>query len=73
MYKSLGLPSEMVCEIGSWKNTSAFGAHYLRLGAALKAGNIISQSLVHRVPSCESVEQDRSCSPRPIMFLRFAV
>ena len=29
MYKSLGLSSEEVCEIGKWKNVGAFTSHYL--------------------------------------------
>ena len=33
MYKSLGFSSDEVCEIGKWKNTSAFTSHYLRLNA----------------------------------------
>ena len=37
MYKKLGLSSEEVCEIGKWKNTGAFTAHYLRVGASQKA------------------------------------
>ena len=36
-YKKLGLTSEEVCEIGRWKNTSAFTTHYLRIGAAASA------------------------------------
>jgi hypothetical protein len=63
MYKSLGLSSEMVCELGAWKNFEAFSKHYLRIGAALSAGKILSQQLVHRVPSWESAEQGRSSSP----------
>jgi hypothetical protein len=34
LYKELSLSSEMVCEIGRWKNQGAFTNHYLRLGAA---------------------------------------
>ena len=33
MYKSLGFTSEEVCELGKWKNVSAFTSHYLRLNA----------------------------------------
>jgi len=32
MFKSLGLDSEIVCELGGWKDTDAFTKHYLRLG-----------------------------------------
>jgi hypothetical protein len=63
MYKSLGLSSEMVCELGVWKKFEAFSKHYLRLGAALSAEKILSQELVHRVPSWESAEQGGSSSP----------
>ena len=63
MFKSLGLLSELVCELRGWKNATAFTAHYLRLGASEHAGSIISNSLVHKVPSCESDEGSGSCSP----------
>ena len=63
MYKRLGLSSEMVCELGGWKNTQAFAAHYLRLGASEQAAEVINRLLVHNDPSCYSEEQDRSCSP----------
>ena len=63
MFKSLGLSSEVVCELGRWKNPTAFTAHYLRLNAASKAQKSILERLVHRDPSSEGAEQDRSCSP----------
>jgi hypothetical protein len=63
MFKSLGLQSEVVCELGRWKNPVAFTAHYLRVNAAGKAQRSIIQNLVHRDPSSEGAEQDRSCSP----------
>ena len=63
MYKSMGLPSELVCELGSWKNSEAFSKHYLRLGAAVTAGNILSQKFVHTVPSSQSAEKGGSRSP----------
>ena len=63
MYKSLGLPSEVVCELGRWKNPTAFTEHYLRLGAANQAGVAIFRNLVHRDPSGNGAEQDRSCRP----------
>ena len=48
LYKALGLSSEAVCEIGQWKNFSAFQEHYLRLGAATQAADKIQQFLVHK-------------------------
>ena len=63
MFKSLGVPSEVVCELGRWKNPTAFTEHYLRLGAAEKAGWALDHFLVHRVPSGFEAEQDKSCSP----------
>ena len=62
MYKAIGLNSEEVCELGKWKNTSAFTSHYLRLGAPLVASQKIS-SIVHSVSSRQSVEPDWSRTP----------
>ena len=39
MYKSLGFTSEEVCELGKWKNVSAFTSHYLRLNATDEVGS----------------------------------
>ena len=64
MYKSLGLTSEIVCELGKWKNAGAFTSHYLRLGAAEVAGEVLSTNLVHTVSSWGSAEPERSPSPR---------
>ena len=64
MYKSLGLSSEYVCELGKWKNPTAFTAHYLRLGATEVAAQALSPLLVHTVSSSRSAEPDRSSSPR---------
>ena len=61
-YKKLGMTSEEVCEIGKWKNVGAFSAHYLRLGAAQRAGERLS-ALVHTVSPGQSAEPDRSRSP----------
>ena len=33
MFKVMGLSSEHVCELGQWKNVTAFTNHHLRLGA----------------------------------------
>jgi len=41
MFKDFGLPSEVVCELGSWKNADAFSKHYLRVGAAKTAKKVL--------------------------------
>ena len=48
MYKSLGLTSDVVCELGCWKNAEAFSKHYLRVGAVDTARQSISNFLVHK-------------------------
>ena len=63
MFKELGLSSEVVSEIGSWKNSEAFSKHYLRLGAAKQVSRVLVEKFVHRVPSCPSAEKGRSRSP----------
>ena len=63
LYKNLGLSSEQVCEIGQWKNFSAFQSHYLRLGAA-KAASLSLQSLVHSASPVDQVEPDWSRTPK---------
>ena len=63
LYKKLGLSSEQVCEIGKWKNASAFQAHYLRLGAAKAAGESIQKLGAQNSP-LESAEPDWSRTPR---------
>jgi hypothetical protein len=63
MYKTLGLSSEEVCEIGKWKNTGAFSSHYLRLGAPQQAGRRLER-FVHSVSSGEGAEPDKSRTPR---------
>ena len=62
MYKNLGLSSEQVCEIGQWKNSTAFQAHYLRLGARTTAAEEI-QRLVHIVSPRSEAEPERSRTP----------
>ena len=57
MYKGLGFTSEEVCELGKWKNVSAFTSHYLRLNSTDKVGSKISQ-MVHRVSTLSSAESD---------------
>ena len=63
MYKSLGLSSEMVTEIGRWKNFQAFHNHYMRLGAAKEAGKTVLSALVHKVSPGQRAESDRSRTP----------
>ena len=57
MYKSLGFTSEEVCELGKWKNVTAFTSHYLRLNATDKVGSKISQ-MVHTVSPLSSAKSD---------------
>ena len=66
MYKRLGLGSEQVCELGKWKNVQAFTDHYLRLGAAESAGNVLTASLdlgVHNVSPRECADSKESRTP----------
>ena len=63
MYKALGLSSEQVCELGQWKNPTAFTAHYLRLGAADSAASLLNPHLVHTVSSSDQVDPEWSHSP----------
>ena len=63
MYKDFGLPSEIVCELGAWKNSDAFSKHYLRLGAAKTVKKVLVEKFVHSVPSCQSAETGVSRSP----------
>ena len=63
MYKSLGLPSEQVCEIGGWKDVQSFSSHYLRLGAAKGAAASLQKNFVHRSSSQGSAEPDCSRTP----------
>ena len=62
MYKKMGLNSDIVCEVGKWKNLGAFQAHYLRLNAAESAGGALA-SFVHSVSPEGSAEPDRSRTP----------
>ena len=63
MYKQMGLTSEEVCEIGKWKNTGAFSAHYLRVGATKSASDRLKAFFVHNVSSRQSAEPDWSRIP----------
>ena len=62
MFKTLGLSSEEVCQLGKWKNVAAFTSHYLRLGACQHASQKISQ-IVHTVSLGQSADPDWSCTP----------
>ena len=57
MYKRLNFSSEEVCELGKWKNTQAFTAHYLRLGVAQQVKYRLGP-LVHRASPGEWAEPD---------------
>ena len=46
-YKRLELPSEVVAQIGWWKNVDAFSRFYLRLGAVDQAAEKV-EDLVHK-------------------------
>ena len=63
MFKKFGVSSEVVCELGAWKNSEAFAKNYLKIGAAQVAGSVLSQKLVHTVPSWQRAEKGGSSSP----------
>ena len=63
MMKKLGMSSEEVCEIGKWKNVTAFTSHYLRLNASHTLGTKISK-LVHKVSPLRSAEADLTWTTR---------
>ena len=63
MMKHLGLSSEVVCELGAWKNTEAFAKHYFQIGAAQTAASVLYLKFVHAVPSWSRAEHGGSCSP----------
>jgi hypothetical protein len=66
-YKSLGLTSEQVCEIGQWKNAQAFSAHYLRLNAAQSVQDRMAHFLprqgVHNISPGYCAQPEWSCTP----------
>ena len=65
LYKSWGLSSEHVCEVGRWKDHQAFRSHYLRLQATETVADAIRDRLgVHRVSSTVAAEPDCSAIPR---------
>ena len=64
MYKSLGLSTEHVCELGKWKNFQAFSNHYMRLDSSTVAGGVLAKFLVHNISPGISAEPDQSCTPR---------
>jgi len=51
------MKNEEVCEIGKWKNASAFTSHYLRLNATDKVGEKVT-AMVHKVSPLRSAESD---------------
>ena len=63
MFKKLGLTSEEVCEVGKWKNVSAFTSHYLRLGASHTVGDKI-HSMLHNVSPLGSADPDLTWTTR---------
>lgn len=44
--KCFGLSSELVCELGGWKNREAFGKHNLSFGAAKYAEDSLEKKVV---------------------------
>ena len=62
MYKSLGLHSEEVCQLGQWKDIKSFTSHYLRLNASEKASGVLS-GLVHKISPPRSAEPEWSRTP----------
>ena len=66
LYKKLGLSSEQVCEIGQWKNVTAFTQHYLRLGATQVAASSL-QGIVHNASPGTCAESDLSSTPGKIL------
>jgi hypothetical protein len=64
--KELGFSAEEVCELGKWKNPTAFTAHYLRLGAPRKVGHAVGAALRGRTVGPNQVHTDspiRSAEP----------
>ena len=62
LYKSFGLTTEQVCEIGKWKDVKAFSTHYLRLGAQEVASEKLKE-LVHNISPYRSAEPEVSRTP----------
>ena len=62
LYKSLGLSSEEVCQLGVWKNVQSFTSHYLRLNAASRAVEALT-GLVHNSSLGGSAEPELSRTP----------
>ena len=61
-YKSKGLLADEVCEIGQWKNLQAFTQHYLRVGAAQRAAQVVDFK-VHNASPHRSAEHEGSLTP----------
>jgi hypothetical protein len=66
-YKTLGLTSEQVCEIGQWKNVQAFSSHYLRLNAAQtvqeRMADFLPRQGVHNFSPGDCAQPEWSCTP----------
>ena len=63
-YKTLGLSSEQVAELGKWKDIKTFSEFYLRLQSTKTATNLISNlPWVHTVSPGDSADPDMSQSP----------
>ena len=58
----MGLSSEVIAQLGRWKNEKAFSEHYLRLQAPQLAAQKILEH-VHNVSRGIGPEADRSCTP----------
>ena len=62
MFKNAGLSSEVVCQIGQWKDIKSFTSHYLRLNAAQGAGEAV-KNVVHRSSLGGRAEPELSRTP----------
>ena len=61
-FHNRGLSSEVIAQLGRWKNEKAFSEHYLRLQAPQLAAQKILEH-VHNVSPGIGPEADRSCTP----------
>ena len=63
-YKTMGLSSEQVAELGKWKDIKTFSEYYLRLQTTKRATQLISNlPWVHTVSPGDSADPDMSQSP----------
>ena len=63
LYKSWGLLSEEVEELGRGGKFQAFSRHYLRVGTAKKAGQSLMSALAQKVSPGQRAEDDGSWTP----------